>query len=54
MNVRYQGYDPGRKVSILVFVELALDVFAPASSSDGRLRVSILVFVELALDDHRG
>ena len=37
-------------VSILVFVELALDG-VPQTSSDPTKRVSILVFVELALDD---
>ena len=38
-------------VSILVFVELALDAF-PACESVALIQVSILVFVELALDVH--
>ena len=39
-------------VSILVFVELALDEGA-CSSRSGLVDVSILVFVELALDVHQ-
>ena len=41
-----------RSVSILVFVELALDENM-MSFGHGSSSVSILVFVELALDDHQ-
>ena len=41
---------PSRVVSILVFVELALDVRCSENTSNNPIVVSILVFVELALD----
>ena len=41
--------EPGTRVSILVFVELALDGHCQTGWT-GQLQVSILVFVELALD----
>ena len=43
-------HPPGDIVSILVFVELALDDPAGRSSCSRTSDVSILVFVELALD----
>ena len=50
LMARHSEYDQmGRHVSILVFVELALDdIFVDSRGSE--LYVSILVFVELALD----
>ncbi len=43
-----------QRVSILVFVELALDERLQANRGRERVIVSILVFVELALDvDHQ-
>ena len=44
--------EPGQEqfVSILVFVELALDAYANLPAPRSRDAVSILVFVELALD----
>ena len=42
------------EVSILVFVELALDAWVPMGISGLSGGVSILVFVELALDGDSG
>ncbi len=41
---------PGERVSILVFVELALDGYMGQPAGRPAFGVSILVFVELALD----
>ena len=47
-----QGQELLWPVSILVFVELALDVVGPSRPPPRSSHVSILVFVELALDGH--
>ena len=50
MNERGSDHVHGPGVSILVFVELALDGLSSAAWPELH-RVSILVFVELALDE---
>ena len=49
-DIRYRQQD-SQEVSILVFVELALDVYHLPANTRSQASVSILVFVELALDD---
>ena len=51
MSTRTPRFLSGKNVSILVFVELALDVQVLLAASRLMICVSILVFVELALDD---
>ncbi len=51
MSTRHYYGGNRREVSILVFVELALDEKPGGTSPPPYSEVSILVFVELALDD---